>query len=118
MMIQIVLDNNLVGVKHATFELANGGAVLRRRYKHASLPTTMQQESMKSRRRFKNTYELLNPRALRISTLYFNRIFQCMGKIFYVEFQRYPLKFHTKYLTPTLKDVYFILPWKCESSKI
>ena len=28
-----------------------------------------------------------------------------MGKIFCVEFQRVPLKFHTKYLTHTLKDV-------------
>ena len=35
--------------------------------------------------RFKNTYELLNPRALKISMLYKNRIFQCMGKIFCVE---------------------------------
>ena len=40
--------------------------------------------------------------------LYKNRIFQCMGKIFCVEFQRYPLKFHSKYLTHTLKDVHFI----------
>ena len=31
-----------------------------------------------------------------------------MGKIFCVEFQRVPLKFHTKYLTHTLKDVDFI----------
>ena len=37
--------------------------------------------------------------------LYKNRIFQCMSKIFCVEFQRVPLKFHTKYLTHTLKDV-------------
>ena len=37
-----------------------------------------------------------------------NCIFQCMGKVFCVELQRYPLKFHTKYLTHTLKDVYFI----------
>ena len=58
--------------------------------------------------RFKNTYELLNPRALKISMFYKNRIFQCMGKIFCVEFQRYPLKFHSKYLTHTLKDVHFI----------
>ena len=58
--------------------------------------------------RFKNTYELLNPRALKISMLYKNRIFQCMGKIFCVEFQRYPLKFHSKYLPHTLKDVHFI----------
>ena len=35
---------------------------------------------------FKNTYELLNQRALKISMLYKNRIFQCMGKIFCVEF--------------------------------
>ena len=60
---------------------------------------------------FKNTYELLNPRALKISMLYKNRIFQCMGKIFCVEFQREPLKFHTKYLTHTLKDVDFIHGW-------
>ena len=32
-----------------------------------------------------------------------------MGKIFCVEFQRSPLKFHTKYLTHSLKDVHFIL---------
>ena len=48
--------------------------------------------------------------------LYENHIFQCMGKIFRVEFQRVPLKFHTKYLTHTytkylthkLKDLDFI----------
>ena len=33
--------------------------------------------------RFKNIYELLNPRALKISMLYKNRIFQCMAKIFW-----------------------------------
>ena len=58
--------------------------------------------------RFKNTYELLNLRALKISKLHKNHIFQCMGKIFCVEFQRVPLKFHTKYFTHTLKDVDFI----------
>ena len=58
--------------------------------------------------RFKNTYELSNLRALKISTLYKNRIFQCMGKIFCLEFQRFPLKFHSKYLAHTLKDVVFI----------
>ena len=40
--------------------------------------------------RFKNVYELLNLRALKISVLYKNHIFQCMGKIFCVEFQRVP----------------------------
>ena len=54
--------------------------------------------------RFNNAYELLNLRALKISMLYKSHIFQCMGKIFWVEFQRVPLKFHTKYLTHTLKD--------------
>ena len=36
--------------------------------------------------------------------LYKSHIFQCMCEIFCVEFQRYPLKFHTKYLTHTLKN--------------
>ena len=66
--------------------------------------------------RFKNAYELLNLRALKISTLYKNGMFRCTGKIFCVEFLRYPLKFHTKYLTHTLKDVYFIHRWKFKSS--
>ena len=68
--------------------------------------------------RFKNTYELLNVRALKISKLHKNHIFQCMGKIFCVEFQRVPLKFHTKYLTHTLKDVDFIHILKFKSSLI
>ena len=66
--------------------------------------------------RFKTAYELLNLRALKISMLYKNCIFQCMGKIFCVEFQRVPLKFHTKYFTHTLKDVDFIQRWKFKSS--
>ena len=51
----------------------------------------------------KNTYELLNLRALKCSPVNKIYIFQCMGKIFCVEFQREPLKFHTKYLIHTLK---------------
>ena len=58
--------------------------------------------------RFKNAYELLNLRALKISMLYESHIFQCMGKIFCVEFQRVPLKFHTKYLAHTLIDKSFM----------
>ena len=65
---------------------------------------------------FKNIYGLLNLRALKI--LYTNQIFHCMGKIFCVEFQRYPLKFHTEYLTHTLKDGNFIQCWKFKSSQI
>ena len=64
----------------------------------------------------KNVYELLNLRASKISMLYKNHIFQYMGKIFCVEFQRVPLKFHTKYLTHTLKWVDFIHKWKFKSS--
>ena len=53
-------------------------------------------------------HELLNPRALKFSPV--NKIynFQSMDKIFCMEFQRVPLKFHTKYLTHTLKDMSFI----------
>ena len=61
---------------------------------------------------FKNAYELLKLRALKISIFYKNDIFQCIGKIFCVEFQRYSLKFYTKYLIHTLKDMYFIHMWK------
>ena len=60
------------------------------------------------RGRFKKAHELLNLRALKFSPLNKIHIFQCMGKIFCVEFQRYPLKFHTKYLTHTLKGTIFI----------
>ena len=66
--------------------------------------------------RFKNTYELLNLRALKFSYVNKIHIFQCMGKIFCVEFERYPLKFHTKYLTYTLKDMIFIQFWNFRSS--
>ena len=65
---------------------------------------------------FKNAYEFLTLRTLKISIFHKNFIFQCMGKIFCVEFQRYPLKFHTKHLTHTLKDVYFMHRWKFKSS--
>ena len=45
-------------------------------------------------------------------------IFHCMGKIFCVEFQREPLKFHTKYFTHTLKDMFFMWYWNFKSSYI
>ena len=66
--------------------------------------------------RFKNTYELLNQRALKFSYVNKIHIFQCMGKILCVEFQRYPLKFHPKYLTHTLKDMIFMQFWNFKSS--
>ena len=65
-----------------------------------------------------DTYELLNLAALKISIWYKNPIFQWMGKILCVEFQRYPLKFHTKYLAHTLKDVIFMQGWQSKNSPI
>ena len=62
----------------------------------------------------KSTYELINLTVLKISKWHKNRICQCMDKTFCVDFQRYPLKFHTIYLTRTLKGSL----WKFESSKI
>ena len=49
-----------------------------------------------SRPHLTNAYELLNLRDFKISMLNKNYIFQCMGKIFCVEFQRVPFKFRTK----------------------
>ena len=65
---------------------------------------------------FKNTYELLNLIALKFSPVTKIQIFQCMAKIFCVEFQRDPLKFHTKYVTQTLKDMIVIQHWNFKSS--
>ena len=65
---------------------------------------------------FQNMYELLDLRALEFSHVNKIHIFQCMGKIFCVEFQRVPLKFHTNYLTHSLKDMIFIQYWNFKSS--
>ena len=70
------------------------------------------------REAFQNAYELLNQRSIKIQILYKNCIFPCMDEIFCVEFQRYPLKFHTNYLTHTLKDLYIIQIWKFKRSWI
>ena len=67
-------------------------------------------------RPFKNTYELLNLRAHKFSPVNRMHIFQCMGKIFRMEFQMVPLKFHTKYLIHTLKDKLFMKHWNVKSS--
>ena len=68
------------------------------------------------RGRFKYTNELLNLRALKFSPVNKIHTFQCIGKLFCVEFRRYPLKFHTKYLTHTLKDMIFIQHWNSKGS--
>ena len=43
---------------------------------------------------FKNTQELLNLKALKFYQLNQMHTFQCMSKIFCVELQRKPMKFH------------------------
>ena len=50
------------------------------------------------------------------SIVYQRRFFQCIGKIFCAESQRYHLKFQTKYPTHTFKDAHFIEHWKFKSS--
>ena len=67
---------------------------------------------------FKHTYKLVNLGACKFSLVKKLHIFQCMGKIFWVEFQRKPLKFHTKYLTHTLNETIYFQCWKFRSSKI
>ena len=67
---------------------------------------------------FKKAYQLLNLRALKFSRVNKMPVFQCISKIFCVEFQREPLKFHTKYLTHTLEDTIFIQHWNSKSSWI
>ena len=70
---------------------------------------------------FKNTCKIVNLEVLKSSLLNKLHIFQRMGKIFCVEFQRVPLKFHIKYLTHTLnhtlKDTIFIQWWNFKSSQ-
>ena len=57
------------------------------------------------RGRSKNVSEFSILRAPEFPIIYNNPIFQCMGKIFCVEFHRISLEFHTKYVTHTLKIV-------------
>ena len=48
--------------------------------------------------------------------LYTNHIFQCIGDIVFVEFQKGTFEIpHKKNLTDTLKDVDFIHMWICKS---
>ena len=69
----------------------------------------------------KNAHKLMNYDLINLTLLNFffsinNTSFSGMGKLFCVEFQRVPLKFHTKYLAHTLKDAIFIQCWKLVSS--
>ena len=66
-----------------------------------------------------NAFELLNIRALKIVPNYEIQFFQRTGKIYRVKFQRVPLKFRTKYPTPTMKNqiVYNVKISKARRSK-
>ena len=64
----------------------------------------------------KNIFEVLNGRALKFSDLNETCILQCMDNIFCEEFQREPLKFHTKYFTHTMKDMSYIQHSNVKSS--
>ena len=63
-------------------------------------------------------FKFVNLGVLKFSILCKNPIFPCMGEIFWEEFQRYPLKFHIKYLTHTLKDALFAKKCRFMSSQI
>ena len=82
---------------------SNQGKVFKKKKKTPPYLYTSTYLLQELRGSFRNAHELLNLRALKISTLYKNRIFQYMGEIFCVEF--HTLKFCKKYLTRTLKDV-------------
>ena len=67
---------------------------------------------------FQKGYEILKLGALKSSLLNRLHIFKCMDRIFCAEFQRVPLKFHTKYLSNTWKDMTSVPSWKFKSSEI
>ena len=73
----------------------------------SSLVQVMAHHLYGTRGHFKNTYELLNVRALKFSTVNKINIFQCMGKIFCVEFQRYPLN-STQNILPIHWKIWFL----------
>ena len=50
---------------------------------------------------------VFNPRAVIMSTYYEYDISECMDDISYVEFQRRPFTFPTKYFTNTLNDLFY-----------
>ena len=72
---------------------------------------------------FQNSHVLVDLWAFILSKLHKNCITQCMCNIFWVEFQRYLLKFqknifHNKNLAYISKDVYFIQRLKLKDSWI
>ena len=67
---------------------------------------------------FTNSCKLLNVIFFFSFHFWIKDIFQCMGKLFCVEFQGVPLKFHTKYLPHTLKDMNFVWHQDFKSSQI
>ena len=61
-----------------------------------------------------DTHELVNLTALKLSLYQLSH----PSMIFFAEFQRVHYKFHQKYLTHTLKDVYFVEEWRLKGSRI
>ena len=67
---------------------------------------------------FQKRLQALQTRVLKFSYLNTMDIFHCMWKIFCMEFQSVPLKFHTKYHTHTLNDTIYTYCWTFNSSQI
>ena len=59
--------------------------------------------------KFKDAYKLLNIKAPKLSPANKIHIFQCLGKILWVEFQMVPLKFHTKISYPYIERCNFFI---------
>ena len=72
---------------------------------HASPHSLLLQDLKLAWEHLKNAQELVSLRVLKFSLLNKVHIIQCMGKIHCLKVQRIPLKFYTKYLTHTLKDM-------------
>ena len=67
---------------------------------------------------FRGAYIFLNLYTFQYSPYNKIHIFECMGKILCVEFQREPLKFLSKYLTHTFKYKVSVRHWHFNSSLI
>ena len=67
---------------------------------------------------FKNDYELLNLRAHKFSTLFKINTFQCMGKIFFMDFQRELWNSAHNISYPYIERYDFIQSWNFKSSSV
>ena len=72
-------------------------------WRHHDLPMLI----WTTRESFKNSYDLINLGTLKSSLLNKLHIFHCMGKICCAEFQRVPLKFHSKLISYHTSKLFF-----------